>query len=213
MTVIAIDGPAGAGKSTVAKLVAEASGLPYLDTGAMYRCVALQTLRAEVNPSDPDLVGDIASKAVISVEGTRAALNGEDVSSLIRTADIAAIVSVIAAHTPVRDAMRQQQQKWIESHGGGVVEGRDIGTVVFPDAEVKIFLTASPEERATRRVGQSGGDIAAVAANIAERDRIDSERVDSPLRPADDAVIVDSTGLDIPKVVSIIVGHYESIQR
>ena len=109
--------------------------------------------------------------------------------------------------------MRQQQQKWIESHGGGVVEGRDIGTVVFPDAEVKIFLTASPEERATRRVGQSGGDIAAVAANIAERDRIDSERVDSPLRPADDAVIVDSTGLDIPKVVSIIVGHYESIQR
>lgn len=197
----------------MAKLVAEASGLPYLDTGAMYRCVALQTLRAEVNPSDPDLVGDIASKAVISVEGTRAALNGEDVSSLIRTADIAAIVSVIAAHTPVRDAMRQQQQKWIESHGGGVVEGRDIGTVVFPDAEVKIFLTASPEERATRRVGQSGGDIAAVAANIAERDRIDSERVDSPLRPADDAVIVDSTGLDIPKVVSIIVGHYESIQR
>lgn len=197
----------------MAKLVAEASGLPYLDTGAMYRCVALQTLRADVNPSDPDLVGDIASKAVISVEGTRAALNGEDVSSLIRTADIAAIVSVIAAHTPVRDAMRQQQQKWIESHGGGVVEGRDIGTVVFPDAEVKIFLTASPEERATRRVGQSGGDIAAVAANIAERDRIDSERVDSPLRPADDAVIVDSTGLDIPKVVSIIVGHYESIQR
>ena len=179
----------------------------------MYRCVALQTLRTDVNPSDPDLVGDIASKAVISVEGTRAALNGEDVSSLIRTADIAAIVSVIAAHTPVRNAMRQQQQKWIESHGGGVVEGRDIGTVVFPDAEVKIFLTASPEERATRRVGQSGGDIAAVAANIAERDRIDSERVDSPLRPADDAVIVDSTGLDIPKVVSIIVGHYESIQR
>lgn len=197
----------------MAKLVAEASGLPYLDTGAMYRCVALQTLRTDVNPSDPDLVGDIASKAVISVEGTRAALNGEDVSSLIRTADIAAIVSVIAAHTPVRNAMRQQQQKWIESHGGGVVEGRDIGTVVFPDAEVKIFLTASPEERATRRVGQSGGDIAAVAANIAERDRIDSERVDSPLRPADDAVIVDSTGLDIPQVVSIIVGHYESIQR
>jgi cytidylate kinase len=109
--------------------------------------------------------------------------------------------------------MRHQQQRWIASHGGGVVEGRDIGTVVFPDAAVKIFLTASPEERAHRRVGQSGGDIASVASNIAERDRIDSERLDSPLRPAGDAIIVDSTGLDISEVVSIIVGHYESTQR
>jgi cytidylate kinase len=105
--------------------------------------------------------------------------------------------------------MRHQQQRWISSHGGGVVEGRDIGTVVFPAAELKIFLTASPEERATRRVGQSGGDIASVAANIAERDRIDSGRTDSPLRPADDAVVVDSTGLNISEVVSIIVDHFQ----
>jgi cytidylate kinase len=213
LSVIAIDGPAGAGKSTVAKLVAEASGLPYLDTGAMYRCVALQTLRDDVEPTDGIVVGGIAETADISVEGLRSMLNGEDVSELIRTPEIAAIVSVIAAHTQVRTAMRHQQQRWIASHGGGVVEGRDIGTVVFPDAAVKIFLTASPEERAHRRVGQSGGDIASVASNIAERDRIDSERLDSPLRPAGDAIIVDSTGLDISEVVSIIVGHYESTQR
>lgn len=194
-------------------MVAEASGLPYLDTGAMYRCVALQTLRDKVDPTAPSIVGSVAENAVISVEGTCSSLNGEDVSELIRTPEIAAIVSVIAAHTPVRTAMRHQQQRWIASHGGGVVEGRDIGTVVFPEAEVKIFLTASPEERATRRVGQSGGDIAAVAANIAERDRIDSERADSPLRPADEAIIVDSTGLDISEVVSIIVGHYKESQR
>jgi cytidylate kinase len=213
LTVIAIDGPAGAGKSTVAKLVAEASGLPYLDTGAMYRCVALQTLRDKVDPTAPVVVGSIAENAVITVEGTCSSLNGEDVSDLIRTPEIAAIVSVIATHSPVRTAMRHQQQRWISSHGGGVVEGRDIGTVVFPEAEVKIFLTASPEERATRRVGQSGGDIDSVAANIAERDRIDSERVDSPLRPAEDAIIVDSTGLNISEVVTIIVGHYKEAQR
>ena len=213
MTVIAIDGPAGAGKSTVAKLVAEASGLPYLDTGAMYRCVALQTLRDKVDPTAPVVVGSIAENAVITVEGTCSSLNGEDVSDLIRTPEIAAIVSVIATHSPVRTAMRHQQQRWISSHGGGVVEGRDIGTVVFPEAEVKIFLTASAEERATRRVGQSGGDIESVAANIAERDRIDSERVDSPLRPAEDAIIVDSTGLNISEVVTIIVGHYKETQR
>jgi cytidylate kinase len=213
LTVIAIDGPAGAGKSTVAKMVAEASGLPYLDTGAMYRCVALQTLRDKVDPTAASIVGFVAENAVISVEGTCSSLNGEDVSDLIRTPEIAAIVSVIATHTPVRTAMRHQQQRWIASHGGGVVEGRDIGTVVFPEAKVKIFLTASPDERATRRVGQSGGDIASVAANIAERDRIDSERVDSPLRPAEDAIIVDSTGLNIAEVVTIIVGHYKDSQR
>ena len=213
MTVIAIDGPAGAGKSTVAKLVAKASGLPYLDTGAMYRCIALQTIRDNVDPSDESLVGSLADTATIAVEGSQSFLNGEDVSELIRTPDIASIVSVIATHSPVRTAMRHQQQRWIASHGGGVVEGRDIGTVVFPDAEVKIYLTASPEERAIRRVGQSGGDIASVAANIAERDRIDSERVDSPLRPASDAILVDSTGLDVSEVVSIIIGHYQKVQE
>ena len=104
--------------------------------------------------------------------------------------------------------MRTQQQRWIQQQGGGVVEGRDIGTVVFPNAELKVFLTASPEERASRRVGQSGGDLNEIAFNIAERDRIDSERVDSPLRPAGDAVVVDSTGLTITEVVDLIVDHF-----
>ena len=208
MTVIAIDGPAGAGKSTVAKLVAEASGLPYLDTGAMYRCIALQSLRENIDPTDEKAISQIAENAEIFVEGVMCKLNGEDVSHLIRTSEIASIVSVIAAHSPVRTAMRQQQQKWISIHGGGVVEGRDIGSVVFPEAEVKIFLTASPEERAERRVAQNGGDVASVAASIAERDRIDSGRTDSPLRPAEDAIMVDSTGLDISEVVSIIVEQF-----
>jgi cytidylate kinase len=105
--------------------------------------------------------------------------------------------------------MRSQQQRWIQTHGGGVVEGRDIGTVVFPDAELKVFLTASPEERASRRVDQSGGVLSEIAHNMAERDRIDSQRLDSPLRPADDAIVVDSTGLRIEEVVGVIVAHYE----
>ena len=208
MTVIAIDGPAGAGKSTVAKLVAEATGLPYLDTGAMYRCIALQSMMENVEATDEVSMARIAETADISVEGTTSLLNGDDVSQLIRTPEIASIVSIIAAQSPVRTAMRHQQQKWIGVHGGGVVEGRDIGTVVFPEAKVKIYLTASPEERAARRVGQNGGDIANVAASIAERDRIDSGRTDSPLRPADDAIVVDSTGLDISEVVSIIVEQF-----
>jgi cytidylate kinase len=208
LTVIAIDGPAGAGKSTVAKMVASRTGLPYLDTGAMYRCVALQTLRNGIAVSNEDAIADIAESAHIVIEGSIALLGEEDVSSEIRSPEIAGIVSIIAAQSPVRTAMRQQQQRWISSHGGGVVEGRDIGTVVFPDAEVKIFLTASPEERAIRRVGQNGGNISTVAASIAERDRIDSERSDSPLRPADDGFIVDSTGLTIEQVVDIIVSKY-----
>ena len=207
MTVIAIDGPAGAGKSTVAKLVAEATGLPYLDTGAMYRCVALQSVRTGISMTDEQAVATIAETVDIKLDGAQCWLNSEDVSQEIRTSDIASIVSVIAAHSPVRTAMRSQQQRWIQQHHGGVVEGRDIGTVVFPSADVKIFLTASPEERASRRVGQTGGELLEIARNIAERDRIDSERQDSPLRPADDAIVVDSTGRSIDEVVDIIVAH------
>lgn len=211
MTVIAIDGPAGAGKSTVAKLVAEATGLPYLDTGAMYRCVALQSVRTGISSTNEQAVATIAETVNIALDGSKCCLNGEDVSHEIRSADIASIVSVIAAHSPVRTAMRSQQQRWIQLHNGGVVEGRDIGTVVFPNAEVKIFLTASPEERANRRVGQTGGQWSEIANNIAERDRIDSERQDSPLRPAADAIVVDSTGRTIEEVVGLIVSHYEKV--
>jgi cytidylate kinase len=208
LAVIAIDGPAGAGKSTVAKLVAEATGLPYLDTGAMYRCVALLSTRTGIDSSNESSVAAIAESIDITFKGVQCWMNGEDVSQEIRSAEIASIVSIIAAQSPVRTAMRTQQQRWIQQQGGGVVEGRDIGTVVFPNAELKVFLTASPEERASRRVGQSGGDLNEIAFNIAERDRIDSERVDSPLRPAGDAVVVDSTGLTITEVVDLIVDHF-----
>jgi cytidylate kinase len=150
-------------------------------------------------------VANIADNVGITLDGTRIGLNGEDVSDLIRTPEVAAIVSLIAAHTPVRDAMRSQQRQWIESMNGGVVEGRDIGTVVFPDAEVKIFLTASPLERAKRRVEQNGGNLEEVAASISERDHIDSTREDSPLRPADDSILVDSTGKSIDDVVAEII--------
>lgn len=208
MPVIAIDGPAGAGKSTVAKMVAVKTGLPYLDTGAMYRCVALAVLHSGVDIADEHEVGRIARNVVIELKDSQAILNGVNVSDEIRQPEINSVVSVIAAHTEVRNAMRLQQQKWIQQHDGGVVEGRDIGTVVFPDAECKIFLTASPEVRAHRRVAQFGGDVSEVAASIAERDRIDTTRADSPLRPAHDACMVDSSDKSTDEVVEEIVAAY-----
>jgi cytidylate kinase len=213
MRVIAIDGPAGAGKSTVARQVSTATGLRYLDTGAMYRCVALEVQNTATDPNDADAVGKIARDVKVVIERDAAKLNGVDVSTEIRTGEINAIVSIIAAHTPVRDAMREQQRKWIEAQKGGVVEGRDIGTVVFPDAILKVFLTASPEVRAERRVGQTGGDITAVAASIAERDHLDSTRLDSPLRPSEDSVIVDSSNRTIEEVVAEIVSHFERVDH
>jgi len=212
VTVIAIDGPAGAGKSTVARRVAEQIGIPYLDTGAMYRCVALQALREQIDPQDISRVAEIAETIEITLNGPHVGLNGEDVSSLIRTPEVASIVSLIAAHSPVRDALRLQQRQWVKHMKGGVIEGRDIGTVVFPEAEVKVFLTASPHERAQRRVNQDGGDLEQVAAAIAERDRIDSTREDSPLRPAEDSILVDSTGKTIDQVVAEIVETFHRSQ-
>jgi len=211
--VIAIDGPAGAGKSSVARLVSTATGLRYLDTGAMYRCVALAVQQSSTDPHNENAVGKIARDVAIVIERDAAKLNGIDVTAEIRSSDINGVVSIIAAHTPVRDAMREQQRQWIHIHHGGVVEGRDIGTVVFPDAMLKIFLTASPEVRAERRVGQTGGDIQAVAASIAERDYLDSTRIDSPLKPSSDSVIVDSSNRTIEEVVAEIVAHFESIDH
>ena len=213
MRVIAIDGPAGAGKSTVARQVSTATGLRYLDTGAMYRCVALEVQNTATDPNNADAVGKIARDVNVVIERDAAKLNGIDVSTEIRTSEINAIVSIIAAHTPVRDAMREQQRQWIQAQKGGVVEGRDIGTVVFPDAILKVFLTASPEIRAERRVGQTGGDIKAVAASIAERDHLDSTRLDSPLRPSQGSVIVDSSNRSIEEVVAEIVAHFERVDH
>ena len=213
MRVIAIDGPAGAGKSTVARQVSTETGLRYLDTGAMYRCVALAVQQTSTDPLDAEAVGRIAREATVVIERDAAKLNGVDVSTEIRSSEINGIVSIIAAHTPVRDAMREQQRRWIRDHHGGVVEGRDIGTVVFPDAILKVFLTASPEVRAERRVGQTGGDIQAVTASIAERDHLDSTRLDSPLKPSQDSVLVDSSHRTIDEVVAEIVAHFESVDH
>ena len=213
MRVIAIDGPAGAGKSTVARQVSTATGLRYLDTGAMYRCVALAVQQSFTDPHDAEAVGDIAREVSVIIERDAAKLNGKDVSTEIRSGEINGIVSIIAAHTPVRDAMREQQRRWIRDHQGGVVEGRDIGTVVFPDAILKVFLTASPQVRAERRVGQAGGDIEAVAASIAERDHLDSTRLDSPLKPSQDYVVVDSSRRTIEEVVAEIVTHFEKVDH
>ena len=213
MRVIAIDGPAGAGKSTVARQVSTATGLRYLDTGAMYRCVALAVQQSSTDPHDPESVGRIAQDVSVVIERDEAKLNGVDVSQEIRSSEINGIVSIIAAHTPVRDAMREQQRRWISDHQGGVVEGRDIGTVVFPDAILKVFLTASPEVRAERRVGQTGGDIQAVAASIAERDHLDSTRIDSPLKPSPESVVVDSSNRTIDDVVAEIVAHFEKVDH
>ena len=213
MRVIAIDGPAGAGKSTVARQVSTATGLRYLDTGAMYRCVALAVRQSSTDANDAEAVGKIAREVSVVIGRDAAMLNGTDVSAEIRSSEINSIVSIIAAHTPVRDAMREQQRSWIRDHDGGVVEGRDIGTVVFPDAILKIFLTASPEVRAERRVGQSGGDIQAVAASIAERDHLDSTRLDSPLKPSHDSVVVDSSRRTIDEVVAEIVTHFERVDH
>ncbi len=213
MRVIAIDGPAGAGKSTVARQVSTATGLRYLDTGAMYRCVALAVQQTSTDVHDADAVGQIARNVAVVIERDAAKLNGVDVTTEIRSSEINGLVSIIAAHTPVRDAMREQQRRWIRDHNGGVVEGRDIGTVVFPDAILKVFLTASPEVRAERRVGQTGGEIQAVSASIAERDHLDSTRIDSPLKPSDDSVIVDSSDRTIEEVVAEIVAYFERVDR
>jgi len=213
MRVIAIDGPAGAGKSSVARQVSTATGLRYLDTGAMYRCVALAVQQTFTDAHDAEAVGQIARDIAVVIERDAAKLNGVDVSTEIRSSEINGIVSIIAAHTPVRDAMREQQRRWIRDHNGGVVEGRDIGTVVFPDAILKVFLTASPEVRAVRRVGQTGGDIQAVAASIAERDHLDTTRLDSPLKPSDDSVIVDSSNRSIEEVVAEIVAYFDRVDH
>jgi len=208
LNVIAIDGPAGAGKSTVARAVAVATGLPFLDTGAMYRCVALRVLRQGTEVSDADAVAALARAAQIDVDGSTVTLDGEDVTSAVRTPEVNALVGPVATVSAVREIMRTAQRDWAQRRGGGVVEGRDIGTVVFPDAVLKIYLTASEEERAARRSRESGHDRAEVARAIAERDRIDSTRSDSPLRPAEGSVTVDSTGRSVDDVVAEIVGLF-----
>jgi cytidylate kinase len=191
--LIAIDGPAGAGKSTVARAVAAALGFTYLDTGAMYRAIALADLRGAADPT----------ACAIGFDGG-VMLDGEDVSALIRTPEVSARASEVAARPEVRASLVERQRELIAA-GDYVAEGRDIGTVVAPDAELKVFLTASPEERARRRAAEIGADAQTVLAEQALRDERDSTREHSPLTAADDAVEVDTTGLGIDEVVARIV--------
>jgi cytidylate kinase len=190
--VIAIDGPAGAGKSTVARAVADALGFTYLDTGAMYRAVALARLRGETDPE-------------VGFEAGRVLLNGEDVSGEIRTPEVSEEASRVAAERAVREAMVARQRELMES-GDWVAEGRDIGSVVAPDAEVKVFLTAAPKERAIRRAKEMGADPERVLEEQRARDERDSTREASPLIRADGAEELDTTGLSIDEVVQRIVG-------
>lgn len=201
--VVAIDGPAGSGKSTVAAAVAARAHLPCLHTGAMYRAVSLAVLRSGADPADGRAAGDLAAAARIEV-ADRVRLDGEDVTDELRSSAVTAAVSVVAAHPAVRRRLVELQREWVVAHGGAVVEGRDIGTVVFPDATVKVYLTASPEERARRRLadgGEGAAGVEEIARSIARRDRIDSERAVAPLAVAEDAHVIDSTGLEVGEVV------------
>jgi cytidylate kinase len=191
--LVAIDGPAGAGKSTVSTAVAGRLGLERLDTGAMYRAVAALALRRGVAPDDADAVAALAADAVIDV-GDRVTIDGVDVTAEIRSPAVGTAVSIVAANPGVRRHLVERQRAWARTHGGGVVEGRDIGSVVFPEAEVKVYLTASPEERARRRQDEA-------PERVARRDRIDSTRDASPLRQADDAHHLDTTGRTVQDVV------------
>jgi 3-phosphoshikimate 1-carboxyvinyltransferase len=193
--LVAIDGPAGAGKSTVSTAVAERLGVERLDTGAMYRAVAALALERGILPEDSAAVAALAGTTAPTIEvGDRVVIDGLDVTAVIRSAEVGRAVSVVAANPEVRHHLVQRQRAWAEAHGGGVVEGRDIGSVVFPHAHVKVFLTASPEERARRRNDEA-------PEGVARRDRIDSTRDASPLREADDAHRLDTTGRTVQDVV------------
>ena len=201
MRVIAIDGPAGSGKSTVARAVAARLGLAYLDTGAMYRAVAFAALRRGIDPEDAETVARLAEQVDIEV-GDSVSVDGVDASIEIRGPEVTRAVTVVAANPDVRKELQRRQREWAEAHGGGVIEGRDIGSVVFPDADVKVYLTASDEERATRRSREVlDMDYDDVAADIARRDYADSNRAAAPLTVPGGAVMVDTTGLSIERVV------------
>ena len=204
MRVIAIDGPAGAGKSTVARALAARLGLEYLDTGAMYRAVTLAAMRRGIDPADVDRVAELAEEISVEVGDHGVFVDGYEATSDIRTAEVTRAVSAVAANGRVRGELVRRQRQWASERNGGVLEGRDIGSVVFPDAELKVHLTASPRVRAERRSAETGGDVDEIEAAIAQRDQYDTSRSHSPLVQSDGSVVVDTTGLSIDEVLERI---------
>jgi cytidylate kinase len=208
--IIAIDGPSGSGKSTLGRMLARALKLLYIDTGSMYRAIALAIIEADVDPNDESAVTGLAQRIEIDLEGDPDSLSvlleGRDVTDRIRTESVTDMSSVISTIPGVRRAMVKRQRAM--GKRGAVLNGRDIGTVVFPDADIKFFLTAAPEERAERRYKEDQrGTYTETLADMIERDRRDSTRVDSPLKVADDAVVIDSTGKNIEEVFAEMMAH------
>jgi cytidylate kinase len=202
--VIAIDGPAGAGKSTVARAVADELGFTYLDSGAMYRGVALAAIEAAVDPDDAAALGALVRDLELDFDGRRVLLGGRDVSDAIRAPQVSAAASRVAVHPAVREALVARQRALIAA-SDYVAEGRDIGTVVSPEAPLKVFLTASDEERARRRAAETGEDLESVLSAQRRRDERDTVREHGALRAAEDAVELDTTGLGLEEVVGRVV--------
>jgi CMP/dCMP kinase len=202
--VIAIDGPAGSGKSTVARALARRLGLTYLDSGAMYRAVALAALRRGIDLDDAARLGELASELEIALDGATVTLDGADISADIREPHVTAAASRVSVHPQVRAAVVARQRAMLSDGRGYVAEGRDIGTVVAPDAALKVFLTAAPGERARRRAAETGEPANAVLIAQRDRDRRDAGREHAPLRPAADAVEIDTTDLGVEEVVERI---------
>jgi cytidylate kinase len=214
--VITIDGPGGVGKSTVAGAVAASLELPHLDTGATYRAAALAVLRNGGDPDDPAAVLEALDGAVMTFDIGSVYLDGEDVGREIRSEAATAASSAVAVHPEVRELIVDLQRAWLRDRGGaGVVEGRDIGTVVFPDARVKVYLTASPEVRAARRAKDDeaeGKDVASIVEELRARDHADSTRATSPLKPAVDAVIIDTGNISVEQVTELVMRHVTEAQ-
>ncbi|HKR22377.1 MAG TPA: (d)CMP kinase [Pyrinomonadaceae bacterium] len=212
--IIAIDGPAGSGKTTLGRMVARALNLLYIDTGSMYRAVALAVIEAALDPEDKEIVTDLAQRLNIDLKGDpdslRVSLEERDVTERIREEDVTAMSSIVSSIPGVRRAMVARQRELAQR--GAVLNGRDIGTVVFPEADIKFFLTAAAQERAQRRfmedqLTNSNVNFEQILAEMIERDRRDSTRADSPLKVADDAIVIDSSSLDIQQVFECMMDH------